>query len=69
MNPPYPVHGAEVDRLGEVEALVEAAVVGPRERDDELPGTLVGAVDLTAKQKHRTALVQPSPGLTLNMSQ
>ena len=46
LNPSHPVHGAEVDRLGEVEALVEPAVVGPRERDDELTGALVGAVDL-----------------------
>ena len=61
----YPVHGAEVHRLCEVEALVEAAVVGPRERDDELPGTLVGAVDLR-RARDQTVLVQPDPRLILN---
>jgi len=42
---PHPVGGAEVDCLGEVEALVEAGVVGAWEGDDELAGALVGLVD------------------------
>ena len=47
----YPIDGAEVDRLGEVEPLVEAAVIGSREGDDELSGTLVGPVNLKTYER------------------
>lgn len=42
----HPVGGAEIDGLGEVVALVEAAVVRPGEGDDEFAGALVGPHDL-----------------------
>lgn len=50
---PYPVHGAEVHGLGKVKALVEAAVVGSRERDHKLPGTLVSPVNLRRQTNGR----------------
>ena len=39
----YPVRRGEVDSLGEVEALVEAGVVRPRQRDDKFARVLVRA--------------------------
>lgn len=42
----YPVHGAEVDSLSKVEALVKSTVVGSRESDDKLASALIGAIDL-----------------------
>ena len=39
----YPVGRGEVDRLGEVEALVEAGVVRSGQGDDELAGVLVSS--------------------------
>ena len=37
---PYPAVDGEVGRLGEVEAMVEASVIGGREGDHELAGLL-----------------------------
>lgn len=50
----YPVHSAEVDRLSEVEALIEAAVVGSGKRDDKLSCTLVCSVNLK-DNSHKTS--------------
>ena len=38
------VRGSEIDRLGDVEVVVEAGVVGLGEGDDELAGVLLGLV-------------------------
>lgn len=42
----YPVCCAEVDSLRKVKALVESAVIGPREGNDKLASTLVCTVNL-----------------------
>lgn len=42
----YPICGAEVDSLGKVVSLIEAAVIGSRKGDDKLPRALVGPYDL-----------------------
>lgn len=56
-----PVGRAEVHRLGEVVALVEAAVVGPREGHHELPRALVGSVHLCGgTQRARQVTNRPS---------
>lgn len=54
---PYPVHGAEVDCLSKVEALIEAAVVSSGKRDDELSSTLVCSVNLKDMRQTRTFLL------------
>lgn len=46
----YPVHGAKVDSLSEVEALVESTVVRSGKGDDKLACTLVGAIDLVIRK-------------------
>lgn len=42
----YPVCSAEVYGLGEVVALIEAAVIGSWEGDNKLSCTLIGAIHL-----------------------
>ena len=54
-----PIRRCEVDSLGQVVALVEAGVVGTRERDDELACVLVNTVHghtMGLKQKVRHSL-------------
>ena len=37
----HPIGGAKVDRLGKIEALIEAGVVGARKRNDKLARVLI----------------------------
>lgn len=41
----YPIGGTKIDRFGEIEALIEAGMIGARERDHKLAGTLVHLID------------------------
>lgn len=47
----HPVHGAEVDSLCKVEALIKTTVVGSWECDYELSCTLIGPVNLRNKME------------------
>lgn len=55
VNKTYPVCSAEVNRLSKVISLIEAAVVGSGEGDDELSSALVGTNDLPIRN---TELIQ-----------
>lgn len=55
MSEAYPVYSAEVDRLGKVKALVEAAVIRSRKRDDKLSSTLVCSVNLKQRDVQSVA--------------
>ena len=47
----YPVRKSKVDSFSKVESLIEASMVGTRERDDELTSTLVSTNNLREKME------------------
>ena len=47
----YPVRKGKVDSLSKVESLIEASMIGPRKRDDELTSTLISTNNLREEGK------------------